>query len=250
MAPLNPASESQPWVYSGQTWLSRVWIHLHTKTTSEANTDNFVDIIPVIMAGIIGIYGLVVSVLISNDLKQEISLFASFIQLGAGLAVGLAGLAAGFAIGIVGDAGVRGTAQQPRLFVGMILILIFAEVLGMWNFQGEPFLCCMTRWYANTIDSYRSVRSYRCTPHELANKWCPSLQRLNLTNLWQSLAIGSREQDKMNAKLIQLSGWMWSIQVLLHQCLSMGSGLKNNQGLVSQWAVMALLRLWHYLGQP
>ena len=47
---------------------------------------------------------------------------------GAGLAVGLSGLAAGFAIGIVGDAGVRGTTQQPRLFVGMILILIFAEV--------------------------------------------------------------------------------------------------------------------------
>jgi len=30
----------------------------------------------------------------------------------------LSGLAAGFAIGIVGDAGVRGTAQQPKLFVG------------------------------------------------------------------------------------------------------------------------------------
>jgi len=82
------------------------------------------------MAGIIGIYGLVVSVLISNGLSQESSLFANFIQLGAGLAVGLSGMAAGFAIGIVGDAGVRGTAQQPRLFVGMILILIFAEVLG------------------------------------------------------------------------------------------------------------------------
>jgi len=82
------------------------------------------------MAGIIGIYGLVVSVLISNDLKQQSSLFTNFIQLGAGLAVGLAGMAAGFAIGIVGDAGVRGTAQQPRLYVGMILILIFAEVLG------------------------------------------------------------------------------------------------------------------------
>lgn len=82
------------------------------------------------MAGIIGIYGLVVSVLISNDLSQKSSLFTGFIQLGAGLSVGLAGMAAGFAIGIVGDAGVRGTAQQPRLFVGMILILIFAEVLG------------------------------------------------------------------------------------------------------------------------
>ena len=33
----------------------------------------------------------------------------------------------GLAIGIVGDAGVRANAQQPRLFVGMILILIFAE---------------------------------------------------------------------------------------------------------------------------
>jgi hypothetical protein len=33
-----------------------------------------------------------------------------------------------FTIGIVGDAGVRGCAQQPRLYVGMILILIFGEV--------------------------------------------------------------------------------------------------------------------------
>lgn len=67
------------------------------------------------MAGIIGIYGLVVSVLISDGLKQKLPLFTGFIQLGAGLSVGLSGLAAGFAIGIVGDAGVRGTAQQPRL---------------------------------------------------------------------------------------------------------------------------------------
>lgn len=54
-------------------------------------------------------------------------------HLGAGLSVGFAGLAAGFAVGIVGDAGVRGTAQQPRLFVGMILMLIFAEVLGLYG---------------------------------------------------------------------------------------------------------------------
>jgi V-type H+-transporting ATPase 16kDa proteolipid subunit len=102
------------------------------------------------MAGIIGIYGLVVSVLISNGLTQDVSLFSSFIQLGAGLAVGLSGMAAGFAIGIVGDAGVRGTAQQPRLFVGMILILIFAEVLGSYAFQvGSTF--------ANMIDQVFTV---------------------------------------------------------------------------------------------
>uniref|UniRef100_A0A8C9PQL9 V-type proton ATPase proteolipid subunit n=1 Tax=Spermophilus dauricus TaxID=99837 RepID=A0A8C9PQL9_SPEDA len=90
-------------------------------------------IIPVVMAGIIAIYGLVVAVLIANSLNDGISLYRSFLQLGAGLSVGLSGLAAGFAIGIVGGAGVRGTAQQPRLFVGMILILIFAEVLGLYG---------------------------------------------------------------------------------------------------------------------
>ena len=31
------------------------------------------------------------------------------------------------------DAGVRANAQQPRLFVGMILILIFAEALGLYG---------------------------------------------------------------------------------------------------------------------
>lgn len=73
------------------------------------------------------------SVLIAGGLKSPMPLFTGFIQLGAGLSVGLAGLAAGFAIGVVGDAGVRGFAQQPRLFVGMVLILIFAEVLGLYG---------------------------------------------------------------------------------------------------------------------
>lgn len=90
-------------------------------------------VIPVVMAGIIAIYGLVVAALIANSIDKNYTLFKSFTHLGAGLSVGLSGLAAGFAIGIVGDAGVRGTAQQPRLFVGMILILIFAEVLGLYG---------------------------------------------------------------------------------------------------------------------
>ncbi|XP_020278135.1 V-type proton ATPase 16 kDa proteolipid subunit [Pseudomyrmex gracilis] len=92
-------------------------------------------IIPVVMAGIIAIYGLVVAVLIAGSLGRvpAYDLYLGFNHLGAGLAVGFSGLAAGFAIGIVGDAGVRGTAQQPRLFVGMILILIFAEVLGLYG---------------------------------------------------------------------------------------------------------------------
>jgi V-type H+-transporting ATPase proteolipid subunit len=62
---------------------------------------------------------------------------SGFIQLGAGLSVGLAGLAAGFAIGVVGDAGVRATAQQPRLFVGMVSILEFKIIIFFINFLME-----------------------------------------------------------------------------------------------------------------
>ena len=60
-------------------------------------------------------------------------MFSAFLHLGAGISVGLSGLAAGFAIGIVGDAGVRGTAQQPKLFVGMFktkLSLFLCNCLG------------------------------------------------------------------------------------------------------------------------
>merc|ERR1712029_338145 len=87
--------------------------------------------IPVVMAGVIGIYGLIIAVIIGSSLDS--SDYTGFAHLGAGLSVGLSGLAAGIAIGIVGDAGVRATAQQPKLFVGMILILIFSEALGLYG---------------------------------------------------------------------------------------------------------------------
>merc|ERR1712173_330341 len=86
--------------------------------------------IPVVMAGVIGIYGLIIAVIIGSSIdSSDYTSFAGFAHLGAGLS----GLAAGIAIGIVGDAGVRATAQQPKLFVGMILILIFSEALGLYG---------------------------------------------------------------------------------------------------------------------
>jgi len=92
-------------------------------------------IIPVVMAGVLGIYGLITSVIINEKLNEpaKYSQYQGFAHLGAGLTVGMSSLAAGLAIGIVGDAGVRANAQQTRLFVGMILILIFAEALGLYG---------------------------------------------------------------------------------------------------------------------
>merc|ERR1712228_846309 len=81
-----------------------------------------------------GIYGLITAVIINGKIHAPTySAFSGYAHFAAGLTVGLSALAAGLAIGVVGDAGVRGNAQQPKLFVGMILILIFAEALGLYG---------------------------------------------------------------------------------------------------------------------
>ena len=75
-------------------------------------------VIPVIMAGILGIYGLIVAVILIQKIPSDINAASSgygykqgFSQLSSGLCCGLSSLAAGFAIGIAGDAGVRALGQ-------------------------------------------------------------------------------------------------------------------------------------------
>eukprot|EP00913_Durusdinium_trenchii_P009539 g8963.t1 len=84
-------------------------------------------IIPVVMAGVLGIYGLITAVIINGKMDAaNYSAYSGYAHLGAGLTVGMSSLAAG------GD-DFKSNAQQPRLFVGMILILIFAEALGLYG---------------------------------------------------------------------------------------------------------------------
>eukprot|EP01110_Echinostelium_bisporum_P001650 TRINITY_DN138_c0_g1_i1.p1 TRINITY_DN138_c0_g1~~TRINITY_DN138_c0_g1_i1.p1 ORF type:complete len:149 (-),score=57.54 TRINITY_DN138_c0_g1_i1:90-536(-) len=75
-------------------------------------------IIPVIFAGALSVYGLIIAVILSSNLDKNpwYTLKKSFIDLAAGLTVGLCGMASGMAIGIIGDSGVRGFGQQPRLY--------------------------------------------------------------------------------------------------------------------------------------
>ena len=94
----------------------------------------FKSIVPVIMAGILGIYGLIVGVIISRKVTDNMSFGDGYRYLSGGLCCGLSSLAAGLAIGIVGDAGVRANAQQEKIYIGMILILIFAEAVALYGF--------------------------------------------------------------------------------------------------------------------
>ena len=90
-------------------------------------------VIPVIMAGILGIYGLIVAVILNQKIGDVYTYKQAYSHLSSGLCCGLSSLGAGIAIGIGGDAGVRALGQQERIFVGMMLILIFAEALGLYG---------------------------------------------------------------------------------------------------------------------
>ena len=56
-----------------------------------------------------------------------------YIDFAAGLTCGLSGIASGWSTGICGDYGVRATCHEPKFFVGMILALIFAGVMGLYG---------------------------------------------------------------------------------------------------------------------
>ncbi|PRP83197.1 hypothetical protein PROFUN_09361 [Planoprotostelium fungivorum] len=98
-------------------------------------------IIPVVMAGVIAIYGLIIGVIISSVKTEHYTFQQAWAAFAGGLCVGTTGLVSGYAVGVVGDAGVRSVAHQPRLFVGMILVLIFAEALALYGLIVALILC-------------------------------------------------------------------------------------------------------------
>ena len=91
-------------------------------------------LVPVVMAGILGIYGLIVGVILIPKVRLDnAGPYQGAKILASGFCVGFSSLAAGYAIGIVGDTGVRSNAQNSEIFVAMILMMIFAEAIGLYG---------------------------------------------------------------------------------------------------------------------
>jgi V-type H+-transporting ATPase 16kDa proteolipid subunit len=123
------------------------------------------NIIPIVMAGVLGIYGLIVAVILNGKFTTPeagtgyatYSQYNGFSHLAAGLCCGLCSLASGLAIGIAADAGTRAVGAQSAmaaswkkmgftgdtggqvnssgdaLFVGTVLIQVFASNLGLYG---------------------------------------------------------------------------------------------------------------------
>ncbi|KAJ8771012.1 hypothetical protein K2173_023337 [Erythroxylum novogranatense] len=102
-------------------------------------------IVPVVMAGVLGIYGLIIAVIISTGINPKAKsyyLFDGYAHLSSGLACGLAGLSAGMAIGIVGDAGVRYLTTPLIFSIIWLPVLEFLFALLMVMGSGSDSIYC------------------------------------------------------------------------------------------------------------
>ncbi len=87
------------------------------------------------MAGILGIFGFIVAIMIAANVELErMDLNRGFKFLAAGSCCGLSALAAGLAIGICGCGGVISYAREQKTYIGLVLSMIFSEVIGMYGF--------------------------------------------------------------------------------------------------------------------
>merc|ERR1719371_120261 len=71
-------------------------------------------IIPVVMAGVLGIYGLITAVIINGKLDppDQYSQYSGYAHLGAGLTVGMSSLAAGKSVGWACQSCMPGTYSE------------------------------------------------------------------------------------------------------------------------------------------
>ncbi|GIQ80498.1 V-ATPase proteolipid subunit C, eukaryotic [Kipferlia bialata] len=94
------------------------------------------NLLPVIMAGILGIYGLLTVVSLTGaigDVSLGLPLFNSYAYLASGLVTGTTALCAGIAIGVAGEAAAKAVAYKGKLFVVMLLNLVFGEALAIYG---------------------------------------------------------------------------------------------------------------------
>lgn len=126
------------------------------------------NLVAIIMAGVLGIYGLIVAIIISGGVSSPTlngntySEFTGWAHLSAGLCCGFSCLAAGAATGVAGEVGIKATGLRAelnhakssknmmgmgggggeivdegdagRLYIGSVTILSFSGAIGLYGF--------------------------------------------------------------------------------------------------------------------
>jgi V-type H+-transporting ATPase proteolipid subunit len=135
------------------------------------------NLIPIVMAGVNGIYGLITSIVLVGAIKSPgqggvntYSLYTGAAHLAAGLCCGLSGLGSGVCIGVAGEAAISASGTydveakrriggggmgrrdkgksggSEKLFVSMVLIQVFAGNIALFGLIASIILSQQT-WY-------------------------------------------------------------------------------------------------------
>lgn len=93
----------------------------------------------VIFAEACAIYGVIMAIILQAKIVDgtaehaALTLYQGFAILAAGMTVGFSNLVCGLSVGVVGSSCALSDAQNPTLFVKILIVEIFASALGLFG---------------------------------------------------------------------------------------------------------------------
>eukprot|EP00871_Galdieria_phlegrea_P004917 jgi/Galph1/5426/GphlegSOOS_G4040.1 len=93
------------------------------------------NLISVIFCEAVAIYGVIMAIILQSKLADGTTptAYAGYGLFAAGLTVGLSNLACGLCVGVTGSSCALADAQDPQLFVKILIVEIFASALGIFG---------------------------------------------------------------------------------------------------------------------